>query len=313
MIKFSKLHGNGNDYVFMEEITGKLPSLEVLAKFVSNRNFGIGSDGLIVASPSDKADFKMLMYNADGSRGKMCGNGIRALAKYAYDSGLIYKLNMDIETDSGIKHIELSYDEQDRSLAYAKVDMGKPEFHPTRIPVAVEENEVIAYEVKEKGLSFFIDSLSMGNPHSITFIDETTDRFKSCFLKETDTHEELDFFNSDNKLEDLNRFDIEGFGKLVQGLEIFTEGVNVEIAKIIDKDNIAMRVYERGSAETLSCGTGCCAVAVAAMKRGMVNPTVNIHTLGGNLEISWDGKKETSVFMKGSARTVYEGKLMFKN
>ena len=313
MLKFSKLHGNGNDYVFMEEITGKLPPLEALARFVSNRNFAVGSDGLIVAAPSDKADFKMLMYNADGSRGKMCGNGIRALAKYAYDNGLINKLNMEIETDAGIKQIELDYDKKDSSLAYARVDMGEPEFQPAKIPVAIKGNEAAAYEVKEKGFSFLINILSMGNPHCVTFLDESVDEFKSCFLKKRITHEELDFFNSTKKLGELNYFDIESFGKLVQGLEIFTEGVNVEIAKIIDRDNIAMRVYERGSAETLSCGTGCCAVAVAAIKKRLVNNVVNVHSLGGSLEISWNEGKELSVFMKGSARTVYEGNLIFKN
>lgn len=306
-MKFSKLHGNGNDYVFMEEINTKLPPLADLAVKVSNRNFGIGSDGLIVASPSTKADFKMVMYNADGSKGKMCGNGIRALAKYAYDNGLIRKKDMNIETDAGIKKIHLVYDKKDKNLAYASVDMGRPVLDPEKIPVNIEAEEAFDYALKTEAFEFNINAVSMGNPHSISFLSELSEELRGIFLKSEPTHVNLDFFNHENRLEELNYFDIEDFGKRIQGVELFLEGVNVEIAKVLDKENLAMRVFERGSGETLSCGTGCCAVAVAAIRKSMVQNRVNVHSLGGALEITWDGNLSSPVIMKGPARTVFEG------
>lgn len=306
-MKFSKLHGNGNDYVFMEEINTKLPPLADLAVKVSNRNFGIGSDGLIVASPSTKADFKMVMYNADGSKGKMCGNGIRALAKYAYDNGLIRKKDMNIETDAGIKKIHLVYDEKDKNLAYASVDMGRPVLDPEKIPVNIGAEEAFDYALKTEAFEFNINAVSMGNPHSISFLSELSEELREIFLKSEPTHVNLDFFNHENRLEELNYFDIEDFGKRIQGVELFLEGVNVEIAKVLDKENLAMRVFERGSGETLSCGTGCCAVAVAAIRKSMVQNRVNVHSLGGALEITWDGNLSSPVIMKGPARTVFEG------
>lgn len=306
-MKFSKLHGNGNDYVFMEEINTELPSLPELAVKVSNRNFGIGSDGLIVAAPSDKADFRMLMYNADGSKGKMCGNGIRALAKYAYDNALIHKKDMSIETDAGIKKIHLVYDEKDKNLAYASVDMGRPILEPEYIPVSIEAKEVFDYWIETEGFELPINAVSMGNPHSISFLSELRKDIRKHFLKAESTHINLDFFNRENRLEELNCFDIEEFGKRIQTMNLFSEGVNVEIVKVLDRENLAMRVFERGSGETLSCGTGCCAVAVAAIRKSLVENRVNVHSLGGMLEIIWDGNSASSVIMKGPARTVFEG------
>lgn len=309
MLKFSKLHGNGNDYVFMEEITQTLPSLPELAIKVSNRNFGVGSDGLIVASPSKRADLKMLMYNADGSRGMMCGNGIRALAKYAFDKGLIKKTRIMIETDAGMKAVCLTYDRKDKSLAYASVDMGSPVFDPALIPVGLQKNEIMDHRIDLFEGGCMISAVSMGNPHCITFLSEMEERSKQRFMKDETTHVNLDAFCAENSLEELNHFDIKQFGKEIQSMDLFPSGVNVEIAKRIDSRNIAMRVFERGSGETLSCGTGCCAVAVAAIKKGFTENTVNLHTLGGSLEISWDGEKDSAVIMKGPARTVFEGEL----
>lgn len=310
MIKFSKLHGNGNDYVFMEEITEKLPELSRLAVQVSNRNFGIGSDGLIVASPSEVADFRMIMMNADGSRGKMCGNGIRALAKYAFDKGLVKKKEMRIETDSGIKTVLLSYDSQNPTLAYASVTMGVPVFQSSSIPFCCDAPEVRDYPLTIRNNKVFINAVSMGNPHSVSFFSEMNEEVKAFFMKDKLTHESLDFFNDTKELGELRYFDIESFGTQIQEIESFTEGVNVEIAKVIDRKTIAMRVFERGSGETLSCGTGCCAVAVAAIRKGMIDCEVKVHTLGGSLDILWDGKPSSEVVMKGHAKTVFEGEFL---
>lgn len=304
---FSKLHGNGNDYVYMEKINTELPDLSTLAMKVSNRSFGIGSDGLIVADVSQVADLRMHMYNADGSRGKMCGNGIRCLAKYAYDNGLVSKTNMSIETDAGIKYVSLRYNPSD---AVARVDMGMPCFDPKLIPALTDAS--IDYMAEAFEPAFRLSSISMGNPHSVSFADELPpELFAKYYKNEVVGFDSriISLFNDMDTLERLSRFDIESFGRLVQESGYYPEGVNVEIADVIDEKTLAMRVYERGSGETLSCGTGCCAVAVAAIKKGYASDAVRVHTLGGWLDIEWDGCDTSSVYMTGSARTVFEGRL----
>lgn len=301
------MHGNGNDYVYIDAINNKITDLSMLSTIVSNRNFGIGSDGLIVAAKSNRADLRMIMYNADGSRGAMCGNGIRCLAKFAYDNKLVDKKELDIETDSGIKHIKLEY--VSLGEANVTVDMGAPIFEPKKIPVKTSCKNALNYVFKLEGNNISLSCLSMGNPHAVSFIDEWPRSVKNKFIDDSINHENLSIFNPYDRMGLMHRFNIEKFGKIIQAIDVFTDGVNAEAALILDRQNIAMRVYERGSAETLSCGTGCCATAVSAMKKGLVEQEVYVHTLGGKLKISWDIKKNSPVMMQGPAITVFDGEL----
>lgn len=296
MIKFSKMHGNGNDYVYTQNFNNELLGIDVpmLARRLSNRNFGVGSDGLILAEGSKTADFKMIMYNADGSRGAMCGNGIRCLAKYVYDNGFLSKKDMSIETDSGIKRLTL--EPVDNRLSYARVDMGAPK--------ELLFNQLLKlnnYDVK-------VNALSMGNPHAVVLFNELSDSLKSQLVLNRVTHEDISIFSHFTSNE-LDSFDIEAFGNAMQADKLFSDGVNVEIISTIDESNIAMRVYERGSAETLSCGTGCCAAGVVAIKKGLVNKSVNVHTLGGSLRIDWNGNTDDNVYMYGPAVRVFDGEI----
>lgn len=310
MIKFSKMHGNGNDYVYTQNFNDELKGIDIsdLARNLSNRNFAVGSDGLIYAEKSDIADFKMVMYNADGSKGAMCGNGIRCLAKYVYDNGFFKKNHMTVETDSGIKNLEIDYISD--ILSYVRVDMGFPILKGRDIPVALDAESVFDHNLSIGGYDILINAVSMGNPHAVIFIDELDTELKNRLIFHNKvTHKDISFF-SKSKLDILESFDIKSLGKMIQGDRFFIEGVNVEIVKVLDKDNIAMRVYERGSAETLSCGTGCCAVAVVAIKKGLVNNTVNVHTLGGTLNIEWSGTLDGPLFMSGFATKVFDGELV---
>lgn len=284
-MKFTKMHGCGNDYVHVDCTKEVIPNISETAIRVSDRHFGIGSDGLILIKASDVADFEMDMYNADGSRGKMCGNGIRCVAKYVYDHGLTDKTTITVNTLSGIKTLKLTV--EDGKVSKVRVDMGEPELIPAQVPVkasvlglADDRREAIVAEPLEiKGRSYDITCVSMGNPHCITFIGE-----------------------------DVRDFPLEEVGPVFEKHELFPERVNTEFINVIDKDHLRMRVWERGSGETLACGTGACAVAVASYLNGFTGRSVDIELLGGHLEVVYD-EKTNHVFMTGPATEVFSGEI----
>lgn len=276
MIKFTKMHGLGNDYVYMDAIHQKIENITTLAKFVSNRHFGIGSDGLILICESKVADFKMRMFNSDGSEAEMCGNGIRCVGKFVYDKGLTTKQIVTIETLAGIKTLNLNT--KDGKVQTARVDMGEPILEASKIPVISEEMPVQNLKLKAIDKEFTFTCVSMGNPHAITVV------------------------------ENVKEFDVEKYGKVLEINKAFPNKTNVEFIEIVDKQNIKMRVWERGAGETLACGTGTCATAVACNLNGLTSRNVNIELLGGNLQIEWSSK-DNHVYMTGPAVTVFEGKL----
>ena len=278
-LHFTKMHGTGNDYVYVNLFTEQIDDASKLAVFVSDRHFGIGSDGLILIAPSKTADCRMIMYNADGSRGAMCGNGIRCVAKYCYDHKLTDKTTFTIESMGAVKYIDVNV--ENGEVKSAKVDMGKPSLKASDIPVNVSSDKAIDEPIKILDREFKMTCVSMGNPHAVMFIDEHP-----------------------------KDFDLEKYGKACEGnTNVFPDRVNAEFAKIIDRNNIEMRVYERGSGETLACGTGSCATAVAAITLGLCDNDVTIHLLGGDLDISWSGDVNDSVFMTGPAKEVFTGEV----
>ena len=276
MIKFTKMHGLGNDYVYIDAINQNIENESSLAKFVSDRHFGIGSDGLILICKSDVADFKMRMFNSDGSEAEMCGNGIRCVGKFVYDKGFTNKTEVKIETLAGIKTLKLNT--KDGKVETVRVDMGEPILEAKKIPVISDEEPVKNLILNAEGKEFKFTCVSMGNPHAITIVDNT------------------------------EKFDVEKYGKVLEVDKAFPKKANIEFAQIVDKHNIKMRVWERGAGETLACGTGACATAVACNLNGLTERKVNIELLGGNLEIEWN-KEDNHVYMTGPATTVFEGTL----
>lgn len=276
MIKFTKMHGLGNDYVYIDAINQKIENESSLAKFVSNRHFGIGSDGLILICKSDSADFKMRMFNSDGSEAEMCGNGIRCVGKFVYDKGLTDKTIVKIETLAGIKTLVLNT--KDGKVETARVDMGEPILEAEKIPVISKEQPVKNLELEAENKKFKFTCVSMGNPHAITIVENTKE------------------------------FDVEKYGKILEVDKAFPKKANIEFAQIIDKENIKMRVWERGAGETLACGTGACATAVACNLNGLTGRKVNIELLGGTLNIEWN-ETDNHVYMTGPAVTVFDGEL----
>ena len=275
-MKFTKMQGIGNDYVYVNCFEEEVKDPAKTAIFVSDRHFGIGSDGLILIKPSDKADFEMDMYNADGSRGAMCGNGIRCVAKYVYDYGLTDKCQISVATLSGIKYLELTIEEG--KVALVKVNMGKPELAASKIPVISNKKEVINEVVQIDGEEYKITTVSMGNPHAIVY------------------------------MEDIKKLEIEKVGPKFELNEIFPDRVNTEFVKVIDRNTAEMRVWERGSGETLACGTGACAVAVASALNGYTEDKVTVKLLGGDLQIEWN-REENIVYMTGTATVVFDGEI----
>ena len=277
MIKFTKMHGLGNDYVYMDAIHQNIEKESSLAQFVSNRHFGIGSDGLILICKSEMADFKMRMFNADGSEAEMCGNGIRCVGKFVYDKGLTNKTEVTIETLAGVKTLQLNVEEG--KVKTVRVDMGEPILTPKEIPVIAGEEPVKNLKLKAKDKEFTFTCVSMGNPHAITFVDNTKE------------------------------FDVETYGKILEVDKVFPNKTNVEFIQIVDKNHINMRVWERGAGETLACGTGACASVVACNLNGLTENKVSVELLGGTLEIEWN-KQDNHVYMTGPAVTVFEGELI---
>lgn len=276
MIKFTKMHGLGNDYVYIDAINQKIENESSLAKFVSNRHFGIGSDGLILICKSEVADFKMRMFNSDGSEAEMCGNGIRCVGKFVYDKGLTNKTTVKIETLAGIKTLILNT--KDGKVETARVDMGEPILEAEKIPVISTEKPVKNLELEAENKKFKFTCVSMGNPHAITIVENTKE------------------------------FDVEKYGKVLEVDKAFPKKANIEFAQIVDRQNINMRVWERGAGETLACGTGACATAVACNLNGLTDRKVNIELLGGTLNIEWN-ETDNHVYMTGPAVTVFDGEL----
>ena len=275
-MKFTKMHGIGNDYVYVNCFKEEVPDPSQTAIKVSDRHFGIGSDGLILIKPSDVADGKMEMYNADGSQGAMCGNGIRCVAKYMYDYGLTDKTSISVETKSGIKYLDLTV--ENGKVSTVKVNMGAPILKAADIPVLCDTEQMVDQPVTVDGKEWKITCVSMGNPHAITYI------------------------------EDVKNLDIEKIGPKFENHPIFPDRVNTEFVKVIDRKTVEMRVWERGSGETLACGTGACATAVACILNGLTEDEVTVKLLGGDLTIFWD-RKENLVYMTGSATTVFDGEI----
>lgn len=268
------MHGLGNDYVYVNCFEEKIDNPPAVARFVSDRHFGIGSDGLIMINPSKTADFEMEMYNADGSRGEMCGNGIRCVAKYVYDYGLTDKTQISVETLGGIKYLDLTV--EDGKVSLVKVDMGKPELEADRIPIISEREQVIDEPIEVDGKEYHMTGVSMGNPHTVIYVD------------------------------DVKGLDLEKIGPKFENHERFPKRINTEFVHCIDRQTLEMRVWERGSGETLACGTGACAVAVSSILNNLTDTQVTVKLLGGDLQIEWDREKDR-VFMTGPATVVFDG------
>lgn len=264
-MKFTKMQGIGNDYVYVNCFEETVEDPCETAKMVSDRHFGIGSDGLILIKPSDVADCQMDMYNLDGSRGAMCGNGIRCVGKYAYDHGIVDKPEIDVETPSGIKHLSMKV--KDGKVELVTVDMGRP------VPTS-EIGEPITVDGKE----YRFTGVSMGNPHAVVFMDGIKD------------------------------LEIEKIGPSFESHERFPDRTNTEFVEVVDRGHVNMRVWERGSGETLACGTGACATVVACILNGLTDDEVRVTLLGGDLLIRWDREKDT-VFMTGPAAEVFHGEI----
>ena len=278
-MKFTKMHGCGNDYIYIDCFKENVEDEKKAAIFLSDRHFGVGSDGIILIKKGTKADFEMVMYNADGSRGAMCGNGIRCVAKYVYDNKLTDSKSISIESMGAVKYIDVKT--EDDKVVSARVDMGAPILDASRIPVNTKKEKVINEDITLGGRDFKMTCVSMGNPHAVMFIDESP-----------------------------RDFDLNHYGALFESnTDVFPDRVNAEFARIIDRKNIEMRVYERGTGETLACGTGTCATVVAAILNGLTDNDVTVHLLGGDLEISWSGNENDSVFMTGPATYVFTGEI----
>lgn len=301
-MKFTKMQGLGNDYVYVNCLEEQVDNPSETARYVSDRHFGVGSDGLILIRPSDVADFEMEMYNADGSRGEMCGNGIRCVAKYVYDHGLTDKTSISVETLGGIKYLDLTV--ENGKVALVRVDMGTPGILAEEIPIlcesvteecVVDEDSVLGGECAAEhggepkrrvidepivvdGMEYRITGVSMGNPHAVVY------------------------------LEDLEGLDIETIGPKFENHERFPKRINTEFVRVIDRETIEMRVWERGSGETLACGTGACAAAVASILNGLAKRKVTVKLPGGELLVEWE-EESGKVYMTGPAVTVFEGEI----
>ena len=309
-MKFTKMHGCGNDYIYFDctksDFPGGAEGECKAAIKLSDRHFGIGGDGIIIIKKGIKADFEMVMYNADGSRSQMCGNGIRCVGKLVYDAGYTKGREFTVESMGAVKLLTVVEGERGDKQTKLSVDMGKPILAASKIPVAVVEcsrseciettgdsevvsirpsvysTTVISYPLTIGGIKYQTTCLSMGNPHAVVFIDKKPSEFPVCEI-----------------------------GPLFENNAFFPERTNTEFAYVEDRRTIWMRVWERGTGETLACGTGTCATVVAAILNGLVDAgeKITVHLLGGDLEIVWSGREEDSVFMTGPAETVFTGEI----
>ncbi len=275
-MKFTKMQGCGNDYVYVNCFEEKVENPTELAKAVSDRHFGIGSDGLILIMPSDIADCRMRMFNWDGSESEMCGNGVRCVGKFAHDRGIVDKDTITVETLAGIKILKLTLNDKNETTSLT-VDMGEPILKASEIPVVSDENPVKNLVLKAYDKEFTFTCVSMGNPHAVTFVD------------------------------DVDNFDIDKYGSVLEVDEHFPKRANIEFVEVIDKNHLKMRVWERGTGETLACGTGTCATVVAASLNGKSDRNdVDVKLLGGNLQITWS-EEDGHVYMTGPAEFSFDG------
>ena len=274
-VSFTKMHGIGNDYVYVDCFKQTIENPNELAIKMSPRRFSVGADGVILICPSDVADAKMRMFNLDGSEGKMCGNGIRCVGKFIYDNGIAHKDTVTVETLSGIKTLVIT--DKDGFADTITVDMGKAEFAPEKIPALADCESIIDTAITVDGQDYNITAVSMGNPHAVVFCDE------------------------------IDSLDLENIGPGFEHNEMFPEQVNTEFIRVIDENTLQMRVWERGSGETFACGTGACAAAVAAVVNGYCkhDSEITVHLVGGDLFISY--KTDGTVFMRGGATKVFDG------
>ncbi len=307
-MQFTKMHGCGNDYIYVDctdtsspEVQNILSRAEEIAVKVSDRHFGIGSDGLILIKRGQTADFEMVMYNADGSRSQMCGNGIRCVGKFVYDAGYAKEREFSVESMGAVKFLKIESGERGDKITKLSVDMGKPILQAAKIPVLTSKKDVELQSDKNvnissiansdlvimkplvvQGTEYKITCVSMGNPHAVVFLDKKPADFDVC-----------------------------GIGPYFENNEFFPERTNTEFAYVQDRRTIWMRVWERGTGETLACGTGTCATVVASILNGFVDAgeKITVHLLGGDLEIEWSGNETDSVFMTGPAETVFTGEI----
>lgn len=275
-MRFTKMHGLGNDYVYVNCFQEKIDNPEQLAVIVSDRHTGIGSDGLILIQPSNKADFFMSMYNADGSRAEMCGNGIRCVGKYVYDYGLTKKTHISVDTLAGVKYLDLTV--EDGKVSMVKVNMGAPILEPREIPIDSGLPQFVNQPVELEGETYDMTAVSMGNPHGILFVDDV----KACPL--------------------------ETVGPKLEVHPLFPKKANIEFVQIHNRKEVSMRVWERGSGETMACGTGTCATAVACVLNDKTDDEIVVHLLGGDLKIQWD-RENNIVYMTGPATVVFDGEI----
>ena len=276
-MKFTKMHGCGNDYVYVNCFEETADDRPALARLVSDRHFGVGGDGLICICPSDKADFAMDMYNADGSCAQMCGNGIRCVAKYVYERGMTDKTVIDVETGAGVKTLWLNVEND--VVESVRVCMGQPEFKAEKIPVLTDGESFINQPMEVGGMQWNVTAVSVGNPHAVVFVDN------------------------------VDWLDLPTIGPLFENCPLFPERINTEFVQVIDRTTLKMRVWERGSGETLACGTGSTAALAAAVVNGKCEPYAKLLLRGGELNIEWN-RDENLIYMTGPAVTVFDGELL---
>lgn len=272
-MKFWKYHGLGNDFIIVNNLAGNLTMNSQLAEKMCHRRFGIGGDGVILVEQSLKADIRMIIYNSDGSRPEMCGNGVRCFAKYVYDKNIVKKNIMEVETDAGIMIIEMKLDEDFAKAAV--VNMGQPDFTPSSIPFITDNSEVINHEIEVDSNKFRVTSMLMGVPHTVVFVDSLED--------ET----------------------VMQLGKVIENSKYFPRKTNVNFVKVLDRENIVLRTWERGAGYTYACGTGACASVAAGIVNNLINDKVRVSLRGGDLIINWKDKKD--IYMEGPAEEVFEG------
>ena len=278
-VKFTKMHGCGNDYVYINGFTEHVPQevKEEFVKRVSDRHFGIGSDGVIFINPAKEADFEMEMYNADGSRSEMCGNGMRCVGKYVYDYGLTEQKEFSVVSAGKIKYLQLTVNEKNKAVQI-RVNMGSPILSPAEIPVKAEGEMVVDEPITVLDKEYKMTCVSMGNPHAVVFV------------------------------EDVMNFPLNEIGPYFENHDRFPNRTNTEFVQIVDREHIKMRVYERGTGETLACGTGCCACVVACVLNGLTDTKVDVQVLGGVVHIEWD-RDENLIYMTGPGETVFDGEI----
>ena len=273
-MRFTKMQAYGNDYVYIDAINQKLPNLSLLAKYVSDRHFAVGSDGMVLICPSDVADFRMRIFNPDGTEGEMCGNAVRSVGKYVYDHRLTDKTEVMIETLGGIKHLTLFV--KDGHAVNIKADIGSPVLDTEIIPVVTEFKEFVEVPVKVDDITLNITAVSWGNPHCVAFIDN------------------------------VDSFDVHRYGPVLENMtELFPNRTNVTFAQLVDRDNIKIREWERGTGETIGCGTGCCTAVTAGVVTGRCNRHVLVEQIGGTLDINWN-EEDGHMYMTGVSNTVFE-------